>query len=134
MTPRNATKQLKITTFCYKKLQSTAPLPSTPAIQSIRQSKTSREKRNAIRQKLLTYHLHPSTGNSQKLLPQPLPRHDLLDSWGHSLPVIDHSTVFRIFLQDPNGISLHYSAISTSGPPYLQRLWPGGHLSTRNKC
>jgi hypothetical protein len=109
---RPATKQLKITTFFYKTQRSTAPPSITPAIKPTRQPKTPIEKRNAIRQKLLTYHLHSATGNSQKPLSQPLPKYDLLDSWGHSLPVIDCSTVFHIFLQNPNGISLNYNAIS----------------------
>jgi hypothetical protein len=67
-TPRNATKQLKITTFFYKTQRSNAPPSITPAIQPTRQPKTPIEKRNAIRRKLLTYHLHSAAGNSQKLL------------------------------------------------------------------
>jgi hypothetical protein len=38
----------------------------------------------------------------------PLPRHELVDSWGHSLQPIDTSTTFWIFLQNPNGLSLTY--------------------------
>jgi hypothetical protein len=38
----------------------------------------------------------------------PLPRHVLVDSWGHSLQLIDTSTTFWIFLQNPNGLSLTY--------------------------
>jgi hypothetical protein len=36
----------------------------------------------------------------------PMPCYDLQDSWGHSLDAIDPSKVFRIFLQNPNGLSL----------------------------
>jgi hypothetical protein len=36
----------------------------------------------------------------------PLPAPDLQDSWGHSLATIDSSTTFRVFLQNPNGLSL----------------------------
>jgi hypothetical protein len=41
MTPKQATKQLKITNFCYIKPRSTTPSSSTPVIQYSRQLKTS---------------------------------------------------------------------------------------------
>jgi hypothetical protein len=36
-----------------------------------------------------------------------LPVYDLFDSWGHSLEVTNASATFRIFLQNPNGLSVH---------------------------
>jgi hypothetical protein len=40
------------------------------------------------------------------------PSYDLHDSWGHSLESIDASSTFRIFLQNPNGLSLYESNLS----------------------
>jgi hypothetical protein len=36
-----------------------------------------------------------------------MPTYDLFDSWGHTLDTIDASSTFRIFLQNPNGLSIH---------------------------
>ncbi len=36
-----------------------------------------------------------------------VPVEDLNDSWGHSLPTIDATTTFRIFLQNLNGLALY---------------------------
>jgi hypothetical protein len=69
-------------------------------------------KRNAVRQKLLTYHLRFTPTTVPIQLTTPLPQYDLIDSWGHSLPAIDPSTTFRVFLQNPNGLSLMYKALS----------------------
>jgi hypothetical protein len=103
-------KQTKITQFfthLYSRPQSrhipvmiTCPPPAIPI------------KKNATRQKLLNYHLrsNPSVANHQ--FSHRLPHYALLDSWGHSMPVIDSSTVFRVVLQNQNGLSLTYDAIS----------------------
>jgi hypothetical protein len=58
-------------------------------------------KRNAIRNKLLTYHLSHTSTSSQKQLSTPIPHYDLLDSCGHSLPIIDCSAIFRVFSSKP---------------------------------
>jgi hypothetical protein len=41
-----------------------------------------------------------------------LPSYELNSSWGHSLPTINPSETFRLFLQNPNGLSLHSSNYS----------------------
>lgn len=33
--------------------------------------------------------------------------YNLFDSWGHTLDTIDASSTFRVFLQNPNGLSIH---------------------------
>jgi hypothetical protein len=33
----------------------------------------------------------------------------MIHSWGHSLPSINTATVFCVFLQNPNGLSLKYN-------------------------
>jgi hypothetical protein len=35
-----------------------------------------------------------------------MPSYDLFDSWGHSLETIEVSQTFRVFLQNPNGLSI----------------------------
>jgi hypothetical protein len=35
-----------------------------------------------------------------------MPSNTLEDAWGHFLPVIDPTTTFRVFLQNPNGLSI----------------------------
>jgi hypothetical protein len=35
-----------------------------------------------------------------------LPRYELNDSWGHSLPIVDNIATLRLFLQNPNGLCL----------------------------
>jgi hypothetical protein len=42
----------------------------------------------------------------------PLPSSDLHDSWGHSLDVVDPSSTFRIFLQNPIGLNLFSHNVS----------------------
>ena len=63
-------------------------------------------KRAAIRSKLL--HYHPPQQTQQKItsFTSPIPAHELTEAWGHSLEVIDPTTTFRIFLQNPNGLSI----------------------------
>jgi hypothetical protein len=36
-----------------------------------------------------------------------LPTYDLFDSWGHFLEPIEVNTTLRVFLQNPNGLSIH---------------------------
>ncbi len=36
-----------------------------------------------------------------------MPTYDLFESWGHSLEIIDPCTTFRVFLQNPNGLSIY---------------------------
>jgi hypothetical protein len=104
-------KQTKITQF-FTRLHShpqPRPIPVTitcppPAILPI--------KEDAICQKLLNYHLRSNPSAAHPRFSYQLPHYALMDSWGHSMPVIDSSTVFRVVLQNPNGLSLTYDAIS----------------------
>jgi hypothetical protein len=66
-------------------------------------------KRNAAHQKLLIYHVKPNTNRTTKLFTPPLPTPDLLETWGHSLPIIDPSQIFWLLLQNPNGLYLTYN-------------------------
>jgi hypothetical protein len=111
--PNLTQRQLKITKFFQTRPKYTAPPPTIPIKIQTRQPQNYTTTRNAICQKLLSYHLQsPTSNNSQRRLSQPIPNYNLLDSWGHSLPIIDCSKVFCILLQNPNGISLTYNAIS----------------------
>jgi hypothetical protein len=60
-----------------------------------------------LRSKLLYYSssMEPSQTKITKYT-IPLPTYELHESWGHSLATIDSSTTFRVFLQNPNGLSL----------------------------
>jgi hypothetical protein len=61
-----------------------------------------------LRQKLLQYNYDLSRNyrpiHSFPTVSPPSPT--LYDSWGHSLPTIDLSKVFRVFLQNLNGLRL----------------------------
>jgi hypothetical protein len=57
---------------------------------------------------LLTYNITSSTNHSITAYATPPPIHDIQASWGHTLPIIDPSTTFRVILQNPNGLSLSY--------------------------
>jgi hypothetical protein len=55
----------------------------------------------------LQYHRSPSTHPiTYYTIPQP--QYDIIDSCGHSLPIIDPSKIFKVFLQNPNGLSLRH--------------------------
>jgi len=41
-----------------------------------------------------------------------LPSHDMIDSWGHMLPTIAPLTIFRLILQNPNGLHLHINDLA----------------------
>ncbi len=114
------TIQAKLTKY-FNLLPSRRPLPPnctpkpTPQVHSMLPS----HKRNAIRQKLLTYHLRPPQGQSIKKFTPTLPKYELLETWGHSLPPKDPSITFRVFLQNLNGLSLTYNGLS---------LWNNLHI------
>ncbi len=59
----------------------------------------------------------------------PLPSYDLIESWGHSLPVIDPSKVFRVFLQNPNGLSLKYKNFPLQNDFYISHDYRAPILS-----
>jgi hypothetical protein len=91
------------------------PLPPRPPANLPKQG-PSRGRKHALRAKLLKY--TPSVDTLQQKITQyaiPLPSYELHDSWGHTLDTIDPSTIFQIFLQNPNGLSL-----STTNYPLLQ--------------
>jgi hypothetical protein len=62
-------------------------------------------KRN-LRRILLTYNRTPIPPMSLHRFTRPLPRYELYYSWGHSLPIVDNISTFRLFLQNPNGLCL----------------------------
>lgn len=68
---------------------------------------TSPVKSKTVRHALLKYHPPKKAVNRITRYSTSLPSYDLFDSWGHSLEVIDTSTTFRVFLQNPNGFSVH---------------------------
>ncbi len=61
-----------------------------------------------VRQAVLSY--HRSTRQPQNKITQftvSIPTYDLFNYWGHSLDTIDANHTFRIFLQNPNGLSIY---------------------------
>ncbi len=66
----------------------------------------------AIRSRLL--HYHPPQLMQKKItsFTAPIPTSELYDSWGHSLEIIDPTTTFRLFLQNPNGLSISWQNFS----------------------
>jgi hypothetical protein len=92
--PTRRNLQTKITQF-FKKTFTHDPITSLPQPSQQRYPVTpSSVKRNAVRQKLLNYHVKTTLNTTKPRISNPLPHYDLLDSWGHSLPVIDSSTTF----------------------------------------
>jgi hypothetical protein len=78
--------------------------PTSPSTPGSRQLQPAQQKQNARRP--LQYTLCPK----QLQMPQfttPYPSYDRNESWGHSLDTIDASSIFRVFLQNPNGLALH---------------------------
>jgi hypothetical protein len=66
-------------------------------------------KSKSIRRALLRYHPPKKVANRITRYSSSLPSYDLFESWGRSLEVIDTSTTFRVFLQNPNGLSIHHN-------------------------
>jgi hypothetical protein len=91
----------------YFRLTPTIPPPSTPSIPMPAPEALKNKKPMSIRKALLSY------GKPRRPLPKitrytvQLPTYDLFESWGHSLDVIDPSTTFKVFLQNPNGLSIY---------------------------
>ena len=75
---------------------------------------TRRSRRSLLRHNLLKYN-YQLTPNYRLIHSYPTfapSKATLYDSWGHSLPIIDPSKVFRVFLQNPNGLRLSGSTYS----------------------
>lgn len=60
-------------------------------------------------QHLLSYSHSPPHPSIHKFLTTSIPAYKLQEAWGHSLPVIDPSQIFRVFLQNPNGLNLYHN-------------------------
>jgi hypothetical protein len=64
------------------------------------------------RKYLLKYIDQPTNQRKLSYFHSASPSYDLHNSWGHSLESIDASSTFRIFLQNPNRLSLYDSNLS----------------------
>jgi len=64
-------------------------------------------KSKSVRRALLRYNPQKKATNRVTHYTSPIPTYDLFDSWGHSLEVIDTSTIFKVFLQNPNSFPVH---------------------------
>lgn len=79
---------------------SLSPSPSSPHAPVNKKFKN-------VRQAVLSYRRSKRSINKITRYTVSLPSYDLFDSWGHSLETIDANTTFRLFLQNPNGLSIH---------------------------
>jgi hypothetical protein len=66
-------------------------------------------KSKSVHQALLRYYPPTKVVNRITRYSSSLPSYDLFESWGYSLEVIDTSTTFRVFLQNPNRLSIHHN-------------------------
>ncbi len=79
------------------------PVPLVPA--HVHQTTT--PKFRNVRQAVLSYRRKQRSVNKITRYTVSIPTYDLFDSWGHSLESIDANHTFRLFLQNPNGLSIH---------------------------
>ena len=97
-------KQITITDYF-------APRPRAPGpvvdVQTHHHNKSTPAKSRTFCHALLRYNPPRKSVNRIARYTTALPTYDLFDSWGHSLEVIDASTTFRVFLQNPNGFSIY---------------------------
>ena len=104
-------------------------VPTVPPVTPVAGFRRSR--RSLIRHNLIQYNYNsPKTFRPLHSFPTFAPLESTLyDSWGHSLPIIDPSKVFRVFLQNPNGLRL-------SGANYVLQhdLWHSQEYGVAALC
>jgi exonuclease III len=120
-TQRSSKVQLQITSFFKKVWQITTSTsfvsqlevatPHAPPVNIGTEPRRSR--RSLLRRHLLQYkYNHSKSYRPIHSFPTFAPLDAMLyDSWGHSLPIIDSTKVFRVFLQNPNGLRLSGSTL-----------------------
>jgi len=115
--PRPHLSQTKITSFFHSRTPPVARLSAVvvapPAPPTVTIAGSRRTRRSLLRLNLIKYNYHPST-NYRPIHSYPMvsPLKDITcDLWGHSLPTINPSQVFHVFLQNPKGLRL-------GGTPY----------------
>lgn len=113
-------KQTKIKQFFSKKHRNLVP----PHVDHTPPRTTSKVPRHC----LLTFNA-PRLAMAIRTFTIPFPTYDLIESWGHSLPVINPSQVFRVFLQSPNGLSLKYKNFPLQNDFYISRDYGAAILS-----
>jgi hypothetical protein len=105
--PTTVTRQVqsKITPFLTKTKSSAVGPPATPL--APRLSNRPKTVRSILLQHKPVQQVNPIMQYSK-----PFPPTRLSHSWGHTLEEIDTSKVFRVFLQNPNGLSLSTTNVS----------------------
>ena len=114
LTQRSSKVQLQITSFFNKvRLITTGtsvvsqPVVATPHAPPVNiETEPRRSRRSLLRRHLLQYNYnHSKSYRPIHCFPTFAPPDTMLyDSWGHSLPIIDSTKVFRVFLQNPNSL------------------------------
>lgn len=76
------------------------PKPPKPAVSTQAKSKS-------LRHTLISYKRPKRQLTKITRFTSHMPTYDLFDSWGHTMESVDTNSTFRVFLQNPNGLSIH---------------------------
>jgi len=106
-TTTRTSKQQKIKQF-FRKLPRISSIPLAPIVPARAPTFKANPRLN-VHKHLLSYCHRPPTRNPvSSYFTSKSPMHELQDSWGHTLPVVDTSLTFKVFLQNPNGLTLYH--------------------------